>query len=88
MSEIVDLDDSCPTDNCWGIISWKEWPQEDQTILVAGVCGGCGTFVIYCPECEQKTGFHVTIQKCDGCGAVYEELEDSGGEREGVRRVA
>lgn len=87
MSGVTDLDDSCPADDYCGLVSWAEWPQKDQTVLVAGTCGGCGTFVIHCPECEQNTGFHMHIQQCDGCEAVYEELTDTDGVFEGLRRV-
>lgn len=87
MSDVADLDDSCPTDDCWGIVSWEEWPQEDRIVLIAGQCGGCGTLVIHCPECVQNTGFHINVQHCDGCEAVYEELTTNDGVFDGVRRV-
>jgi hypothetical protein len=78
----------CPSPSCdWGSVSWEN-PQEDGTGLEFGKCSSCGTIAFRCEVCDDITGIHVSPQRCDNCEAVYEELVDSDGVYEGVRRVS
>ena len=51
----------------------------------AGFCESRG--VRLPPATHLNTGFHINVQQCDGCEAVYEELTTNDGVFDGVRRV-
>ena len=67
----------CPAENCWGEVSWTEWPDGRGGLLNAGYCSSCGIFGVECPECGSVTALDWDEVECFGCDTRFVTARDS-----------